>query len=375
MALLDTGSYTITNVKFKNYAAFCDANLESNWNVTRLNNGNYTIKNYGFHRAATCKTRPKPSDNIMSGNRADQQWVIKATRIKGHFTISPTDAKDLLWSMRDCEMNTPLILAKTATDDKNHWVFETYSPSISQPPDPCLVPAPAPAGKDLRLNEENRQAQESSSMARRTVVEFVARVGRLITIASGTTKGQGRLVQDLQLELKSITDDFNRARLQGPPDQFLSSTDNTSSLANHNMVLTQMIADSTSIAVHDVLSSLRDVEARLKSLDTSAPMILTFNTETIEIGSISGGVGGAGGSGHTGGVGGEGEGPTLDIAHDVRWKSAAISGGTGGDGGVGIELGGNGGTGKGPVIRIDRKIPHDPPNPDSINHQSPYNQP
>jgi hypothetical protein len=73
-------------------------------------------------------------------------------------------------------------------------------------------------------------------------------------------------------------------------------------------------------------------------MDPSTTMVLTFNAETIEIGSISGkrifeikskkivmrftgGVGGAGGSGDTGGVGGVGAGPTLNLAADVRWKS------------------------------------------------------
>ncbi|KAJ6578264.1 hypothetical protein B0H19DRAFT_577377 [Mycena capillaripes] len=99
-------------------------------------------------------------------------------------------------------------------------------------------------------------------------------------------------------------------------------------------------------------------------------MILTFNAETIEIGAISGGVGGAGGSGDIGGIGGLGEGPILNIAPDVRWKS--VSGGIGGDGGTGIELGGNGGMGKAPLITIARKPPHVSINPaDSINaHQS-----
>jgi hypothetical protein len=73
-------------------------------------------------------------------------------------------------------------------------------------------------------------------------------------------------------------------------------------------------------------------------MDPSTTMVLTFNAETIEIGSISGkwifeiesnnvvtritgGVGGTGGSGDTGGVGGVGAGPTLNLAGDVRWKS------------------------------------------------------
>ncbi|KAJ7494860.1 hypothetical protein B0H11DRAFT_920258 [Mycena galericulata] len=143
MPLLDTGRYTITNARFKNFAALRDANPDSNvvsaalprregegWNVIRLNNDNYTIKNLGFSRAASCETRPRSGDHLMGGHRHNQQWIIKETRTKDHFTISPTDATELFWSMPDGEMKTPIILAETATDAKNHWIFSTYSPSV-----------------------------------------------------------------------------------------------------------------------------------------------------------------------------------------------------------------------------------------------------
>ncbi|KAJ7660516.1 hypothetical protein B0H14DRAFT_2659152 [Mycena olivaceomarginata] len=135
-------------------------------------------------------------------------------------------------------------------------------------------------------------------------------------------------MEALEMKLKFVTDDFNRARSDGTLVQFFNGTDTTSSLADHNAALTQMIADLTSVTVNDVLGSLHDFEEHLRSRVERT--ILTFNTETIEIG--------------------------------------RISGGTGGEGGAGIELGGNSGTGKAPVITIARKIARDPSTPvDSSN--------
>lgn len=78
-------------------------------------------------------------------------------------------------------------------------------------------------------------------------------------------------------QLKLITDDFNHDRSQDRLYLFFNGTDNASSLASHNEVLTKMIADLTvryrfivikmcfrllaqSVTVKDVLGSLRDVE-------------------------------------------------------------------------------------------------------------------
>ncbi|KAJ7088265.1 hypothetical protein C8R44DRAFT_819362 [Mycena epipterygia] len=126
----DTGRYTITNVQHRNFAVLHDANDRSDivagaeangdgekWNITLLNNKKYTIKNHGFSKSAACDTRPASGDNV-SGRSRNQQWIIKETRTKGQFTISPTDA-ELYWGLADCEIDTPITLRKTPTDNKN----------------------------------------------------------------------------------------------------------------------------------------------------------------------------------------------------------------------------------------------------------------
>ncbi|KAJ7093540.1 hypothetical protein C8R44DRAFT_396185 [Mycena epipterygia] len=134
----DTGRYSITNVKVRNLAVLLDANDESDivagtdvndasekWNVTLLNNKRYTIKNHGFSNFAGCDTRPTLSDRI-SGRSRTKQWIIKETRIKGQFTISPTDA-DLVWGLQDGETSTPITLAGVPTDAKNQWILTKAS--------------------------------------------------------------------------------------------------------------------------------------------------------------------------------------------------------------------------------------------------------
>ncbi|KAF8149322.1 hypothetical protein K438DRAFT_2027407 [Mycena galopus ATCC 62051] len=134
MPLPDTGRYTITNARFHNLAVLPDANDESDivagtdanaasekWNVTLLNNKKYTIKNHGFSNFAACETRAE-SGACVNGRNCQQQWIIKETRIKGQFTISPTDA-DLFWGLADGEMDTPITLAGVPTDAKNQWHF------------------------------------------------------------------------------------------------------------------------------------------------------------------------------------------------------------------------------------------------------------
>ncbi|KAJ7738221.1 hypothetical protein DFH07DRAFT_1064566 [Mycena maculata] len=133
---MDTGRYTITNVKFQNLAILPDANDETDivagtdantanqkWNVTLLSGGNkkYTIKNHGFSNYAACETRAEAGATV-SGRSRNQQWIIKETRTKGQFTISPSDA-DLVWGLADGEIGTPITLASTTTDTKNQWIF------------------------------------------------------------------------------------------------------------------------------------------------------------------------------------------------------------------------------------------------------------
>ncbi|KIM74672.1 hypothetical protein PILCRDRAFT_828003 [Piloderma croceum F 1598] len=104
-------------------------------------NRKYSVKNLGFANFAGCDTRAEKGDNLR-GRVRNQQWIIKETRIKGQFTISPTDA-DLFWGLSDAKFDTPvgllppcglsefytsqITLVATANDTKNQWVFTKAS--------------------------------------------------------------------------------------------------------------------------------------------------------------------------------------------------------------------------------------------------------
>ncbi|KAF7331184.1 hypothetical protein MSAN_02437000 [Mycena sanguinolenta] len=64
---------------------------------------------------------------------------------------------------------------------------------------------------------------------------------------------------------------------------------------------------------------------------------------------ITGGTGSTGVSGHVGGEGGE-EGPQIDMDPSKRAQIGSVSGQ--GMGGAGVQVGGKGGTGKGPVTNL-----------------------
>jgi len=138
MAPLDTGRYIITNAKFLNLACLPDANDESDivarteenysgekWNITLLNNRKYHIKNHGFSNSAGCDNRAEKGDSVRGRGR-NQQWIIKESRIRGQYTIAPTDA-DVFWGLVDGEMDTPITLASAPTDPKNQWTFAKTS--------------------------------------------------------------------------------------------------------------------------------------------------------------------------------------------------------------------------------------------------------
>ncbi|KAJ7448386.1 hypothetical protein FB451DRAFT_1533072 [Mycena latifolia] len=183
------------------------------------------------------------------------------------------------------------------------------------------------------------------------LIALSARIDLLTPIVSEMTEDKaerGRaLVEALQRELESITEDLKDARAQGKLEQFLNSTDNAPSLTQHNMALAQMIADSTLVTVHEVLIRVHNLE-RSKFSESSVP------PRQVEMEDIRGGFGVTGSGGLIGGEGGEGEGPDLEMSLDEHWKVGAISGGTGGKGGEGIAVGGKGGTGRGPIIRALR---------------------
>ncbi|KAF8146318.1 hypothetical protein K438DRAFT_1990849 [Mycena galopus ATCC 62051] len=190
---------------------------------------------------------------------------------------------------------------------------------------------------------------DPTSVNAQGLIQLATRIERLTFIveemAESNPDGVQSIVRALQQELALMTTDLKAASQRSKLNQFFHNTENASALGKHNMVLAQMIADFTLVGVHEVLKSLRELE-RSKLQNPSSPPTM--------MGDITGGVGVAGGQGHAGGEGGEGGGPRLEMDPDKRYQIGNVSGGTGGTGGVGVEVGGKGGTGKGPVISMRR---------------------
>ncbi|KAJ7097437.1 hypothetical protein C8R44DRAFT_812231 [Mycena epipterygia] len=116
---------------------------------------------------------------------------------------------------------------------------------------------------------------EQTATNKKGLVELAARIELLSPIVSEmarTNPRQGqRVIQALKGELQSITEDLDAASSRGKLDQFFNSTDNASSLAMHNTILAQMIADSTLVTVHEVLKTIQDLE-HSKMLQSALPI-------------------------------------------------------------------------------------------------------
>jgi len=129
-----TGKYTIVNVRQSNLAYLPDGNdgtplaafyeqsiNKERWNVNKLSNGNYTIRNVDNNMYAVAGNRAG-EDAVVEGRSNIQQWVIQETRVKGQFTIASSDTR-LFWGLVDNQENTPISLSQAATDTRNSWVF------------------------------------------------------------------------------------------------------------------------------------------------------------------------------------------------------------------------------------------------------------
>ncbi|KAJ7325602.1 hypothetical protein DFH08DRAFT_1028538 [Mycena albidolilacea] len=162
-----------------------------------------------------------------------------------------------------------------------------------------------------------------------------------------TSQGQ-TFVEHLERELQLLIEDLEAAWSQGRLDDFFSAANSTSSFVKHKLALAQTIADCAGVMVNEALGSVRGVGGlKLHYLSSSGAPIMS--------GDVTGGIGGTGGTARIGGEGGEGGGPQLDLDPNERYKISNVSGGTGGTGGVGVEVGGKGGTGMGPVISTLRR--------------------
>ncbi|KAF8144984.1 hypothetical protein K438DRAFT_2028935 [Mycena galopus ATCC 62051] len=190
---------------------------------------------------------------------------------------------------------------------------------------------------------------DPTSVNAQGLIQLATRIERFTPILEEMAKGdpdRGQaIILGLQMELTSMGTDLKAASQRGKLNQFFNSADDASALSKHNMVLTQMIADFTLVGVHEVLKSLRELERSKLQNPSSPPTVM---------GDITGGVGAVGGPGAVGGEGDEGGGPQLEMDPDKRYQIGNVSGGKGGAGGVGVEVGGKGGTGKGPVISMRR---------------------
>ncbi|KAK7437739.1 hypothetical protein VKT23_012492 [Stygiomarasmius scandens] len=134
--ILETGRYTVRNAKYLNVAFLPDGNYESDivarseqtndgekWNITLLNNSRHTINSHQYStNFATSEYRPTKGASVRSQGR-NQQWIIRETRVRGQYTISPTDG-ELYWGLTDGEDLTPIVLAETPNDPKNQWTFK-----------------------------------------------------------------------------------------------------------------------------------------------------------------------------------------------------------------------------------------------------------
>ncbi|KAF8150287.1 hypothetical protein K438DRAFT_1943713 [Mycena galopus ATCC 62051] len=183
-----------------------------------------------------------------------------------------------------------------------------------------------------------------SSLNAQGLIQLATRIERLTLIVeemakSNPNREHSRVVLALQQELASMATDLKAASQRGELNQFFNNIDNASALGKHNMILTQIIADSgILVGVHEVLKSLRELEIS----KSQKPLSPTVMDDTI------GRVGATRGPEHVGREGAEGTGPRVEL--DPCPQIDKVSGGTGGTGGVGVKVGGKGGTGKGPVI-------------------------
>ncbi|KAJ7352706.1 hypothetical protein DFH08DRAFT_957488 [Mycena albidolilacea] len=244
------------------------------------------------------------------------------------------------------ETSTPRLLSRNHIDDANTVLPTALQTTLrglisSVPAD--LVPV---VGDLSALTKRIKTPANVHGLG-----ELAALLERLrpavIDLAHKNTNEGQVFVEDLKRELQSLTEDLEVAWSQNRLDEFFNAAaHNTSPFEKHSLALVQIIADSALVTAHKVLKSARETEYQGRRLHKSSPSVIA----PIVSGNVTGGIGGTGGIAQTGGEGGKGQGPRLDLEPNEHYRIGNISGGTGGAGGIGIEIGGKGGTGEGPVI-------------------------
>ncbi|KAK7012899.1 hypothetical protein R3P38DRAFT_3011457 [Favolaschia claudopus] len=209
---------------------------------------------------------------------------------------------------------------------------------------------PVSAILDPLLDLTDRVEHKSNNAC--NLAQLAARIECLTPVVGNLAKDNSEqaraFIKSLENELSFMKKELEKAQAEGKLKQFFHADHNTMIIERHNMGLAQLIADSTLVTVHEVLTSLRELE-KSKIADPSSstlgpPHVCHF----------TGGSGGMGSSGTPiGGEGEDGEGPHLSLEPDGM-VTYSVSGGSGGQGGAGTEVGGKGGTGKAPVIIMRR---------------------
>ncbi|TDL18215.1 hypothetical protein BD410DRAFT_831047, partial [Rickenella mellea] len=116
-----TGRYRIQNVRWLNYLELPDPNDASEvvsavgenkttqlWKVVDLENGKHSIENEGSANYANAGFRAQKGSAVV-GRSNLQQFKITECRVKGIYTIRPTDVQ-LYWGLTDDELGLPVRL-------------------------------------------------------------------------------------------------------------------------------------------------------------------------------------------------------------------------------------------------------------------------
>ncbi|KAH7925716.1 hypothetical protein BV22DRAFT_1033637 [Leucogyrophana mollusca] len=108
--IIQTGTYTISNVASTKYATLANENTgsslyESNdkdddcakWNIVKLSNGKYTIQSYKFNSSwSFAGPAPRKGDTVKTRNTS-YQWEIREANTRNNYFIFPGDDLSLWW--------------------------------------------------------------------------------------------------------------------------------------------------------------------------------------------------------------------------------------------------------------------------------------
>ncbi|KAJ7608757.1 hypothetical protein FB45DRAFT_945857 [Roridomyces roridus] len=174
---LENGTYRIVNVKYKNSVLAhnvpgCDLVLSADprgetppqdkrWQLKIFENGNFTIKNAGYTHTASCDFPPEANKPIVGGllGRSEQQWIIKERKIRGQFTISPTDDSWLFWNMPNNDLDSPITLQDKYGDPRSHWMFVPCSVQPDDAGNTCTTSPLAKSDSTPKFEHEDTPAQ------------------------------------------------------------------------------------------------------------------------------------------------------------------------------------------------------------------------